>query len=81
MKNTTAKKLRDNLKCQKKCQSLAVVHINVLRLINGSESDKQGKKILGQSLGECHNSAALCTIIRLRLKLKNVLRENTESNL
>lgn len=44
MRKTTAKKLRDNLKCQKKCQSLAVVHITVLRLINGSESDKQGKK-------------------------------------
>ncbi len=34
-------KLRDNLKCQSKCQSLAVVHITVLRWINGSESDKQ----------------------------------------
>lgn len=32
--------------CQQKCQGLAVVHITVLRLINGSESDKQKKQQL-----------------------------------
>lgn len=38
MKKTTANNLRD----YPKCQSLAVVHITVLRLtINGSETDKQ----------------------------------------
>lgn len=81
---TTANKLRDYLKWQKKCQSLAVVHITVLRLINGSESRQAGKQRLSSFWVRVEESAATpqhfvpssdC------VKAKNVLRENTENNL